>query len=728
MATPVPYTGEVDQTLQNIPIPQLHVNTPPEAFGGAVAGALTHMGQTVDGAGKELFARAYAMQEMDEFAKADMAASRTFKNANLEYLKLAELKGPELTAALPGYMERLQKIREDGMGDLTSPIARQTYMKDTLRNESTMIWHGGALARQGMDETNKIAGKAKIEALGDTLVALPMDTKQANQQIDEIKSTISDYIHTNFGLSPGDRGYDGIANDFLSEQIAKAAKARIVRDPEDGKKFTEYFIKNSMLHPKDAAVVGELSDRAIDTHEASKFAHNMASGADASWVETKHSIPDTIAAMKRSGLGSYSATVSLPNGDRLVGKYGINSAVVAEFIDKAALTDERGKAVTDEKDFLNSIQAQDQFAEFIANKLDSTTKNFHEFAKAWWGQEDPTKLALAAGHIAHNADPSVLREKTVAEMLKKFPNNVAAAERAGDIAIGNQNSAQRSEFLAEHADRDKLTNMIDGHGTQDGRVPVSKDDLFKIDGAKELYYKLDDKGQKDILRIIDENNYRWGGVRPTEWNVKEFERLTSIGLRRDTTATSKELEELVQYDFLHANFTKDQRTQLRGLQNAVIKGEIQNPEINKAIHAPAVQQLLDEANIKKGTEEYNSFLATYNYALQQYGYGAERPIKSDDEFIKIAEKLVSREAAKWWNVGGLISGGQPFEGLANTSNVMRRRGEDLFRIVNGRNPIYGDENEEKQLNDLLLRETFRELGRKATSTGAPVIKGLSNDQ
>ena len=65
MASQVPYSGTMDVAPQLNPLPQVHVDTPIAAFGGATAGAITHMGEVVQGAGKELFDRAYAMQELN---------------------------------------------------------------------------------------------------------------------------------------------------------------------------------------------------------------------------------------------------------------------------------------------------------------------------------------------------------------------------------------------------------------------------------------------------------------------------------------------------------------------------------------------------------------------------------------------------------------------------------------------------------------------------------------
>ena len=60
----IPYSGVPDRTPELRPTPSLNVNPPEAAFGTTIAAATQHLGQVEEGAGKELFDRAYALQEM----------------------------------------------------------------------------------------------------------------------------------------------------------------------------------------------------------------------------------------------------------------------------------------------------------------------------------------------------------------------------------------------------------------------------------------------------------------------------------------------------------------------------------------------------------------------------------------------------------------------------------------------------------------------------------------
>ena len=88
------------------------------------------------------------------------------------YLQYCQLRGQERIDGSKAYQDDLDKIRNDGMAGLNSPYAKMAYLRDTRRTQSMMVWHGGMLARQGMDEAEKQGSLAKIDSLGNTLATL----------------------------------------------------------------------------------------------------------------------------------------------------------------------------------------------------------------------------------------------------------------------------------------------------------------------------------------------------------------------------------------------------------------------------------------------------------------------------------------------------------------------------------------------------------------------------
>jgi len=293
MASQVPYSGTMDVAPQLNPLPQVHVDTPIAAFGGATAGAITHMGEVVQGAGKELFDRAYAMQELNEGMKADAASADAFMKMNERYLQFDQLRGQERIDGFKQYQTDMDKIRDDGANGL-SPVGTRAYLSDTRRAQSMMIWHGSLLARQGMDEAEKQASLGKIDASGNLLATVNVtDGPNFDNIVNTIKQTAANHVHDLTGFAPGTPDNDNLAAPYLSKQIAKVAISRSNADPADGKAFFKKMTSEGLLQPADADIIQGRIDSAVLNKTASTIAHTVNVGTD---TDTK---PAAIAAKAR---------------------------------------------------------------------------------------------------------------------------------------------------------------------------------------------------------------------------------------------------------------------------------------------------------------------------------------------------------------------------------------------------------------------------------------------
>jgi hypothetical protein len=294
MASQVPYSPAPTEAPQLNALPQAHVDTPVAAFGGATADALTHMGTVAEDAGKELFDRAYAMQELNEQAKADAASADAMDKMTNRYLDYSQLRGQERIDGSKAYQDDLDKIRQDGMSGLNSPYAKMAYLRDSRRTQSMMIWHGGMLARQGMDDAVKQSSLAKIDTLGDTLATLNVaDGPEFDQIVAAIKQAAADHVHDLIGAAPSTPDNDNLSAPYLSKQIAKVAVARSNSNPADGKAFYEKMRASKMLNPEDAMIIEGRIDSAVLNKTAATIAHSVNVGADSN---TK---PSVIAAKAR---------------------------------------------------------------------------------------------------------------------------------------------------------------------------------------------------------------------------------------------------------------------------------------------------------------------------------------------------------------------------------------------------------------------------------------------
>lgn len=272
MATQVPYTGTTDVSPQLAPTQNVHVDTPTAAFGGAVAGAISHLGDVAEGAGKELLARANAFQEMNEQVKADSASADTSDAQTQRYLQFDQLKGQDRVDGLPQYISDIKKLREQGGQDLTSPYAKMKYLDDSRRNESAMVWHGGILARQGQDEATQGTLRANMNATVNQFATVnPNDDKGYHDAVDKLRQTADEYSHFNPQIDPASA---------LSGQVSKLLKARSDADPVAGKQLYERAVADKLLTPEDADALHERIENAVTLKLGRKIGHDVGGSPD----------------------------------------------------------------------------------------------------------------------------------------------------------------------------------------------------------------------------------------------------------------------------------------------------------------------------------------------------------------------------------------------------------------------------------------------------------------
>ncbi len=273
MASQVPYSPVPTEAPQLDPLPQAHVDTPIAAFGGATAGALTHMGEVAEGAGKELFDRAYAMQELNEQTKADSASADTMDAQLKRYLEYDKLQGQARIDGYQSYVDDLKTIRQGGMEGLNSPYAKMQYLRDTRRNESTMLWHGGMLARTGADEAAVNGAHANMNAAVDRVVTIkPNDQTEYDQALDGMTSAASLLVTQQFHLNPGDPGYDAKLAEIKSDKASAIVKGLLTgNDPEKAQSLMNSWSKSGVLQPADLDLIKERVDDAVDNKTAHKL-------------------------------------------------------------------------------------------------------------------------------------------------------------------------------------------------------------------------------------------------------------------------------------------------------------------------------------------------------------------------------------------------------------------------------------------------------------------------
>lgn len=189
MASVVPYTGTPSVAPEQPATPTRQVNAPIEAFGGAVAQATQHLGQVEASTGDELFARANAIQQLNEQASASKAAADLTTGLATEYAKYTTLEGKDAVDYLPTYLKNVNDMRDKIRGTLNSPYAQRAYDQESRNTISRTMF--SAAKHAGDQNKVYIVGSATDKATADANFAgqHPEDTGAYEQAIQTNNST-----------------------------------------------------------------------------------------------------------------------------------------------------------------------------------------------------------------------------------------------------------------------------------------------------------------------------------------------------------------------------------------------------------------------------------------------------------------------------------------------------------------------------------------------------------
>jgi hypothetical protein len=273
----VPYTGSPDVTSgdvhgpREIPTPSVSVggaDRNPDAFGVNVAEAWGHLGEISAGAGKELFDRAYALQELQAHANVSAKVSDV---QNQQYDTLAQFQQTEGKNAVDGYGDFQSKIgdlRTQGAKGL-SPYETQLYDDQTRQSTSRMNFQGADhAAQQGKDYTISAAGAVvQSEVRGMSLD--PTNQAANDASIAKITNEVNHQADV-LGLSPEARKLkvDTTIDSAVQQQVSALARTNATA----ARALYDQSVKSGRLFTNDALKL----DEQLKALQADQEGHNIA--------------------------------------------------------------------------------------------------------------------------------------------------------------------------------------------------------------------------------------------------------------------------------------------------------------------------------------------------------------------------------------------------------------------------------------------------------------------
>ena len=186
MADKTPYLGYSENAqspgIRFEPTPEPHVEVPPEAFGTKVAAAVQGLGEVQEGAGKELFQRAQAFQELTNHATARGAAVQTAHEQAQLWADFDSKGGMDAgPQALNKLQQDLEAVRLKNGKDL-SPDAQEFYQNDAASLQNRLYIASASHSASALRQYNLETIDAQRKTANATVEGMShVDPKAAEQ-------------------------------------------------------------------------------------------------------------------------------------------------------------------------------------------------------------------------------------------------------------------------------------------------------------------------------------------------------------------------------------------------------------------------------------------------------------------------------------------------------------------------------------------------------------------
>lgn len=709
MASQVPLVPGLEAQPQVEPMSRVGVETPIAAFGGATADAISHMGEVVEGAGKEMFARAMDMQGMVIEGRVNSGLADyqndLFKMENDFAMKY---RGPDAASHLDELTQQSEQLRQKYAGSMGSPEgARQFDMASRNARFRTMFNSAGYAREEAKRFVNESA-KGAIQSTAESVAKAnedgwdPVATQKAVDQAREIAAQNNE---TN-GIHKGTPLYDQNVLEGGSHVLFESLRRRARIDPFGADKVKEDMLKKGMLSSKDAQDLDPIIQSQKLTVGSRNTAVAVQGGQHPVWDTykiTPSNVQEVLHGM--SGTSGYeSIGKEDPNGNgHPVGYYGVPSSELSRWLKEA------GMPAMSEEEFLKDHDAQDKLAMFKFPQLQQQYGSGPEAMKVWAsGIDTDNRVATGRQAMAETA-PEVDAAGKAREAARRADPHNAAVEEVTSEALKRQRANAAAEREADvRRDSGIVNDALLGVGGKGGKLPTDPEE-FKADPRVEDAYErlIRDPRAKALVDKALLINAAKGGYDFTAASAAQFEELR--GVAANPYSTPAERDVLLRTDAASLPMPLSARQEIRKAQQEVAKGAFGDPNMKMALKA--MEPILAGYKIGPTIDKarYNRFVGAFHDALYGFGAGRLQQVKDPEEAARIGVMILKSMGPK---VTVHPLGFTTIEDQALFENAGDSAQQRLAAQVLQQK--YGRPATAQEINNLILQQQMEMLGGQAT--------------
>ena len=633
MSSQVPYTGVPGVQPSFDATPSVSSNIPVDAFGAGVANAVGHIGKAVEGAGNEIWARATAMQQLNEQANAANAVAEFTTAMGEKFANYTSLSGKAAVDGYKPYIDDLNATREAIGQKLSSPYAQKVYLQESRSIQARSVF--SAAAHSGREGKNYAIGSAQslIDARQNAAALAPQDEDSYKASLEQ---NAKDAQHL------GDlRGWDKTTIDNYTQSMnSKMTMGRIQglakSDVAGAQKLLDAAVKAGNITGEDLGRAQTYIRGQRLSVATRQEAARARSGDNTSLGDAKlpiDQVMEAVAGNEGADYGTKHPPVTHKVNGKTTTEYGLGRWGVMQSNLQPWLKEAGMKPMT-EQEFLNSPEAQKQLVKFKLQQFQEEGGSANAAAMKWFTGDynpDPSRndKISNAGQYKQRFNANLFRQGGAsfadaagrARSKQLFGDDAEAEEAMSQhfVTVNNRDKQLAREDLQDNIDtiEDALVPA------KNGKLVTSIEDVQdpKVQAAWDALPARQQNKYRELMGRNARNEYRETAENQAEYH-KWLSRLT------DPMASPEERREAMNQEYAFMNLPANQRQQLINLKRAMWKSDnkAQNPALN---HAMSVSNdILRQAGIDrtKTKEDYDLIRGTMFTILQQRAADGNRVI------------------------------------------------------------------------------------------------------
>jgi hypothetical protein len=659
----VPYSPVATARPGGAATPPIRIDTPLAAFGGAVAGAMQHLGATFESAGNQIWDRAIEIQKLKEETSAMQAATQFYINTGDSYEKFRQLEGRQPSEQLHGFTDTMEQSYQSARQGL-SPYAQKLFDQDALRMKGYRITaaaaHAGDQLKTWANHEGAAATSSAIKTVGDG-----RDDAMFEEQLNKIDRGVDATPQ----WDPVDHPEENKFQKFQAKSEAWADRIRTLASSGDPgrayKMMKDQIAAGTIRGDKIAQLEAIVSEKAFKKTATDA---SLAARTGAGWDYGAGIIPIDRAKVAigtfESGNNYNNMTDSHTSMGIAFGKYQVMQAQLAEHLhgigrDDLIARGADGKIDTyaTGRNFLKDHAAQE--AEFEKYFGDDMKKygSFNEAASRWFsGRSVAEGIAKGVSDVNKTTVPVYLRqtnailaktatveekENIAGELAKRIdierPEVEQMAKNQLRIDLQHENTAKHEQELM---DVDLISRATMERG-QDGKLKTTEDQILHGNGmAQASWDRMSERDKATVRRQLIRNIT--GDESPTRESTNEFRRLYGAGT--DHEASAEDRAALLNTRVLDLpNTPWEEKQKLLHLQEQLRKNIDADPRITPVVKYLEGKGMLDDFD----KDQKNHLRGVLRDAIESI-QGEERRPLTPAEMEKVGLNAMRQSLQETW--------------------------------------------------------------------------------